>query len=127
MSETIVAITSGLIIGFVGNIPALLLCRAARKRSYANMLAGAAVLFVSFLFFTVALLAAFKFLPEKFLPFSIACIASFLLTFIVEAILIFRWMSATQKKLEQKRLEGRMLEQKKLDAKMQEQQRLQQK
>lgn len=91
------------------------------------MLAGGAVLFVSFLFFTAALLAAFKFFPEKFLPFSSACIASFLLTFIVEAILIFRWMSATQKKLEQKRFEEKAREQKKLDAKMREQNRLKQK
>lgn len=104
MKEVLIVIV-GLLVGAVGNIPALLLCHAARKHSYANMFVGIVVLLVSFLFFTVALLLVFKSAPEQFLSFSIACLTSFLFVFSLEAVLTFKWMSATQKGLKKRKAE----------------------
>lgn len=92
MLTTLLIALVGIVVGFLGTGPMLLVCRMARKRSYANMAAGLIVIFVSFLFFTVVLFAAYKLIPQQFLLFSLVCMGSFLLAFVTEAVLAYRWM-----------------------------------
>lgn len=96
--EVLLTVLVGAAVGFVGNAPALFLCRMARKRSYANMGAAFVVLLVSFLFFSVALFAAFKLQPDYFIVFALICIGSFLVSFIAEAVCAYKWMNRTKRK-----------------------------
>ncbi len=91
--DLVITMLVGVTVGFIGNLPALLLCRMARRRSYANMGAAFVVLLVSFLFFSAALFAAFKLAPDQFIIFAVICMGSFLASFVVEAICAYRWMN----------------------------------
>lgn len=91
--DVVLTVLVGVALGLIGNVPALLLCRMARRHSYANMGAAFVVLLVSFLFFSAALFAAFKLVPDQFMIFAVICMGSFLASFVLEAICAYRWMN----------------------------------